>query len=84
MDQYAAKLELSFNTHAAWLQTVLFRGEQKLMSVVQEGAVQLSSVKEVERTVLQGQCQYDSAYSTVEIQVKPELLVQWSTLVVTK
>lgn len=81
VDHQGTKLELSFNTHAAWLETVLFRGEQTLISVVHEGAVQLSLVKELERTILQGRCEYNSAYSIVEIQAKPELRVQWSTLI---
>jgi hypothetical protein len=80
IDQFGTMLKLSFNTHERSLQTIVLKDHRKTMSVSQEGAVRLSIIEAGAGYILRGDFQYQDAFSMVEIQIKPEIVVCWSTL----
>lgn len=81
IDELDTKLRISFNTHEESLQTILYRGEQTLITVVNEGAIRLSIIDINKDKILEGEFRYANAHTKVVIQIKPVITVQWSTLI---
>lgn len=80
-DQYDTTLRLSFNTHERSLQTTILLRGRKIETTSQEGATSLEIFEKNGERALRGEFDVDSAQSSVEIEVKPAILMKWSTLV---
>jgi hypothetical protein len=80
-DQYGVTLQLSFNTHERSLQTTISLHGHKIETTSQEGAISLEIFEKNGEKALRGEYYLDNAESSVEIEVKPAILVRWSTLV---
>jgi len=77
VDQLGLKLRLSFHLYERSLQIVILLREQEIITVVQEGAVQLSIVDD---TTLECKFEYRDAFALLKLQIRPVILIHWSTL----
>jgi hypothetical protein len=80
-DQYDTTLRLSFNTHERSLQTTILLQGRKIETTSLEGATSLEIFEKNGEPALRGECSFDNAQSSVVIEVKPAILMKWSTLV---
>jgi hypothetical protein len=80
-DQYGTTLRLSFNTHERSLQTTILLQSRQLETISQEGATSLEIFEKNGEWALRGEFDFENAQSSLEIEVKPAILMRWSTLV---
>jgi hypothetical protein len=80
-DSLGTKLKLSFNIHEGSVQTEIFIEEQSIANIVQEGATCLYLSDYYSEKILQGEFTFSNAHTTLVVQIRPKIRVQWSTLV---
>jgi len=79
-DNSGVTLRFSFNLFERSVQTSVLINGRNIQTVCQEGAVSLTPVLEHGNRGLRGKFQFGSEASTLEIQVAPEIKVNWSAL----
>lgn len=80
-DEFGTVLRISFNTFERSLQTsILLKGEE-VISVVQEGNLNLKPIRFKDNWVLRGDFTSGDLSTVVEIHLSPTIQVRWYTLV---
>lgn len=79
-DSNGVTLRLSFDIFERSIQTVLLIDDDEAARISQEGAISLRVVREHGEDVLRGECLFRDARSTVEIRLRPRIVVTWGTI----
>ncbi|QTA85961.1 Uncharacterized protein dnm_019780 [Desulfonema magnum] len=79
-DANGITLRFSFSLFDRSIQTTLMVSGREIQTVCQEGAVSLTPLSEKGNRGLRGKFQFGTETSTLEIQLVPEIKVNWSAL----
>jgi hypothetical protein len=80
IDSTGMKLRLSFDAHEASIQTAILKGDQSIATVVQEGATRLFITNSELGQILKGEFNSRNSHTTLLVELRPIIKVQWSTL----